>query len=129
VSSITFDITLPQEVDKDEEGGDGEEEEATMDEADEEQRKEGETRSGRSRSECLALERSCTSKCSPWESYNERRCEEETQRKKDLAALEHGQEEFKLERKEMAKMAQTFKDSPTTCMGEIIATMQKMAMI
>jgi hypothetical protein len=33
----------------------------------------------------------------------------------------------------MAKMAQnlkefTFKDSPTACMGEILATMQKMAM-
>jgi hypothetical protein len=38
-----------------------------------------------------------------------------------------------LEREEMAKMAQTlkestFKDSPETCMGKIITTMQKMAM-
>ncbi len=47
----------------------------------------------------------------------------------DLTELECGGEELKLEREEMAKMAQTFKDSPTTCMGEIIATMQKMAMI
>jgi len=40
---------------------------------------------------------------------------------------------LKLERKEMAKMAQTlkestFKDSLAACMGEIIITMQKMAM-
>jgi hypothetical protein len=47
--------------------------------------------------------------------------------------LERGWEELKLEREEMAKMAQTFKestfkDSPVMCMGEIITTMQKMAM-
>jgi hypothetical protein len=47
--------------------------------------------------------------------------------------LGHGWEELKLEREEMAKMAQTlkestFKDSHVMCMGEIIATMQKMAM-
>jgi hypothetical protein len=46
--------------------------------------------------------------------------------------LECGREELKLEREEMAKMVQTFeeptfKDSPMTCMREIIATMQKMA--
>jgi hypothetical protein len=42
-------------------------------------------------------------------------------------------EELKLEREEMAKMAQTlkestFKDSLVTCIGEIIATLQKMTM-
>ncbi len=58
---------------------------------------------------------------------------EKRQRKRDLAKLERGWEELKLEREEMAKMAQTFKestfkDSPVMCMGEIITTMQKMAM-
>ncbi len=53
-------------------------------------------------------------------------------RKKDLTKLECGREELKLEREEMAKVAQTFeeptfKDSPMTCMREIITTMQNMA--
>jgi uncharacterized protein (UPF0216 family) len=52
----------------------------------------------------------------------------------DLTELECGGEELKLEREEMAKMAQTFKESTfkdllAACMGEIIATMQNMAMI
>jgi hypothetical protein len=54
-------------------------------------------------------------------------------KKMDLVELERGWEELKLKREEMAKMGQTFKestfkDSPTMCMGEIITTMQKMAM-
>ncbi len=104
-----------------------------MDEADEEEWEEGEARSGKSHSECFTPERGGTSKPSPWELYNEKKHEEERQRKRDLAELGHGWEELKLEREEMAKMAQTlkestFKDSHVMCMGEIIATMQKMAM-
>jgi hypothetical protein len=74
-SSATFDTTPPQEVDEDKERGDGEEEEAAMDEANEEQQEEGETRSGKSCSKYLTSERRGTSKCSPWELYNERRRE------------------------------------------------------
>jgi hypothetical protein len=66
------------------------------------------------------------------ELYNERKHEEERQ-KMDLAELERGWEKLKLKREETAKVAQTFKEStfkdlPTMCMGEIITTMQKMAM-
>jgi hypothetical protein len=90
------------------------------------------TKNKRSRLDRLAPERKGTSKISSPKLYNERRREEERLRKRDLAELECGQEELKLEREEMAKMAQTFKEStfknsPTTCMGEIITTMQKMA--
>jgi hypothetical protein len=61
------------------------------------------------------------------------RRKEERQRKRDLVELECGRKELKLEREEIAKMAQTlkestFKDSLVTCMGEIIATVQKMTM-
>ncbi len=104
-----------------------------MDEANEEEWKEGKAKSGRSHSKRLAPKKRGTSKHSPWELHNERRREEERQRKRDLTKLECGWDELKLEREEMAKMAQnlkefTFKDSPTACMGEILATMQKMAM-
>jgi hypothetical protein len=53
--------------------------------------------------------------------------------KRSCLNLERGWEELKLEREEMAKMAQTlkestFKDSLVACMGGIIATLQKMTM-
>jgi hypothetical protein len=65
VSFTIFNTPLPQEEKEEERGGrDEEEEELTMDEADEEERKEGETRSGRSRLECFTPERGGTSKLS-----------------------------------------------------------------
>lgn len=76
-----------------------------MDEANEEQQEKGETRSKKSRIECLTPEKRGTSKHSPQELYNERGREDEKKRKRDLTELEHGWEELKLEREEMAKMA------------------------
>jgi hypothetical protein len=65
VSFTIFNTPLPQEEKEEERGGgDEEEEELTMDEADEEERKEGETRSGTSRLECFTPERGGTSKLS-----------------------------------------------------------------
>jgi hypothetical protein len=135
VSSATSNTILPQEEKEKEKDkrGDEEKEEVAMDKADEEEREEGKTRTRRSHLEHLTPKRGGTSKRSPRKLYNEMRCKEERQRKRDLVELERGREELKLEREEMAKMAQTlkestFKDSLVRCMGEIIATMQKMTM-
>jgi hypothetical protein len=133
VSSATSNTIPPQEEKEKDKGGDEEKEEVAMDKADEEERKEGKARTRRSHLEHLTPKRGGTSKRSPRKLYNEMKCEEERQRKRDLVELEHGREELKLEREEMAKMAQTlkestFKDSLVRCMGEIIATMQKMTM-
>lgn len=132
VSSVASNTTPPQEKER-EKGGDEEKEAMAMDEANEKEQKEGKVRSERSHLHHLAPKRGGTSKRSPQKLYNEKRCKEERQRKRDLVELECGQEDLKLEREEMAKMAQTlkesiFKDSLVTCMGEIIATMQKMTM-
>jgi len=61
-SFATFNTTPPQEANENKEVGDKEKEEATMDEADEEQQQEGETRSGRSCLKCLTPKRRGTSK-------------------------------------------------------------------
>jgi len=69
----------------------------------------------------------------PCDNYTMKESMKKKGKKMDLVELERGWEELKLKREEMAKMGQTFKestfkDSPTMCMGEIITTMQKMAM-
>jgi hypothetical protein len=128
-SSAAFDITLPQKVDEEEEVGDEEEEGVAIDEVNEEEQEEkedGEARNGKSCSKCLAPQRGGTFKHSAQKLYKKRR--REKKRKRDLAELVCGQEELKLEREEVTKMAQTLrestlKDSPMACMGEIIATM------
>jgi hypothetical protein len=111
--------------------GDEKEEGVAMDEVNEEEqeeREDGKTRSGRSYLECLAPQNGGTFKCYAQKFYKEKRHEEKRQRKRDLTELECGQEKLKLEREEVTKMAQIFKestlkDSPMACMGEIIATM------
>jgi hypothetical protein len=132
-SSVASNTTPPQMEREKEKGGDEEKEAVAMDEVDEKEQKEGKVRSERSHLQHLTPKRGGTSKCSPQKLYNEKRCKEERQRKWDLVELERGQKGLKLEREEMAKMAQTlkestFKDSLVMCMGEIIATMQKMTM-